>query len=69
MNVDLYEEMPGCVFESAIDLSAALSKPYPFDAFERYRDNFLFDCIGKSTELIADVVFDEAGLASKGEGR
>ncbi len=69
MNVDLYEEMPGCVFESAIDLSAALSKPYPFDAFERYRDNFLFDCIGKSTESIADVVFDEAGLASKGEGR
>lgn len=67
LNIDLYAEMPGCVFQDAADIPAILSDRYPYESFERYRSKYLFNCVGESAKEIADVVFFEAGLAAEGE--
>lgn len=63
LNINLFEEMPGCVFESPHDVARALERDYPVNALQNYKDKFLFDGIGNSASAIADVVFDEAGLS------
>lgn len=67
VNIDLYAEMPGCVFQDADDIPAILTGEYPYESFERYREKYLYSCVGESTKAIADIVFYEAGLAAENE--
>lgn len=62
LNIDLFEVMPGCVFRDARDVVAILGDSYPQEAFERYKETYLFDGLGHSAEAIADVIINEAGL-------
>lgn len=55
LNIDLYEEMPGCVFEDAGALIKSLASGYYNDeALQRYRQKFLPHPLGQSTKQIAD---------------
>ncbi|HIY83423.1 MAG TPA: CDP-glycerol glycerophosphotransferase family protein [Candidatus Rubneribacter avistercoris] len=63
LNIDLFSEMPGCVFRDGKSIAQALLSEYPQASFERYRSKWLFENIGHSTEAIADIVFGEAGLS------
>ena len=60
LNIDLFTEMPGCVFKEAGDLVRALDSEYPVESFESYKEKFLPDTIGQSTVLIVDKIM--AGL-------
>lgn len=53
LNIDLYEDMPGCVFENSSDLVNAIVKvPYNKKALVDYKKKYLPKELGKSTELI-----------------
>lgn len=63
LNINLFEEMPGCVFSSAKDIPSAIKRDYPIEALKGYKEKFLFKGVGSSAKAIANVVFDEAGLS------
>lgn len=63
LNIDIYKEMPGCVFERAQDVTSAIKGEYPVESLQKYKGKFLFEGIGGSATAIANVVFDEAGLS------
>lgn len=63
LNIDLFKEMPGCVFADASEVVGALKGDYPSDSLQNYKDRFIFKGIGKSASNITDVIFDEAGLS------
>lgn len=63
LNINIFEEMPDCVFLESADVIDAIRKPYPAGSLKGYKKKFLFDGIGHSTKAIADVIFDEAGLS------
>lgn len=54
LNINLYEDMPGCVFEKADDLVKALDKNYNIKTLKNYQNKYLPKKLGKSTELIAE---------------
>lgn len=57
MNIDIFEEMPGCAFRNAQDLMKAIDQgDYPIDVFESYKKRFLPENLGKSTQLLAETV-------------
>lgn len=57
MNIDLFEEMPSCVFKDAKDLITALQTgEYPQTALDEYRKRFLPEKLGTSTEQIAELI-------------
>lgn len=57
MNIDLFEEMPNCVFKDAKDLITALQTgEYPQTALDEYRKRFLPENLGTSTEQIAELI-------------
>ena len=58
LNIDLFTEMAGCVFEEAGDLISALNSEYPVESFEKYKAKFLPDTIGQSTVLIVDKIME-----------
>jgi len=58
LNIDLFTEMAGCVFEDASDLIKALEAEYPVDSFEGYKAKFLPETIGQSTDLITDKIME-----------
>lgn len=55
-NIDLFREMPGCVFKSADKLCHALGSEYPERSLQRYRQKFLPEKLGTSTESIAELI-------------
>lgn len=61
LNIDLFEEMPGCVFENAESLTEALEKDYPAAALENYKKKFLPENLGTSTKAIGDYIIDSLG--------
>jgi CDP-ribitol ribitolphosphotransferase len=63
VNIDLYCEMPCCVFESATILSKVLSERYPTKLLERYKQRFLPEPGIESTEAIIDLIIHEGALA------
>lgn len=63
LNINLYNEMPNCVFAEAEDIVDAIQETYPATSLESYKKKFLFDGIGQSTRAIVNIVFDEAGLS------
>jgi len=59
LNIDLFVEMPGCVFREAEDLVATLDAgSYNEEAFTQYKSKFLPDTIGRSTTLITDKIME-----------
>ena len=59
MNIDLFEEMPGCVFRTAGDLAKAImSGKYNYEALENYRKKYLPENLGTSTEQITELIID-----------
>ena len=63
LNINIYNEMPDCVFSNAEDVVDAIQKTYPAISLENYKKKFLFEGVGHSTNAIANIVFDEAGLS------
>ena len=59
LNIDLFSEMPDCVFEKADVLLDALNdERYNDFAFNQYKAKFLPETIGHSTKLITDKIFE-----------
>jgi len=58
VNIDLFKEMPGCVFTVAKPLIKALDLEYPAASFKNYQAKFLPDTIGQSTQLITDRIIE-----------
>lgn len=59
MNIDLFEAMPRCVFRNAEDLAdAIISGKYNYKALEDYRERYLPENLGTSTEQIVKLITD-----------
>lgn len=60
LNIDLFEEMPGCVFSDADELVRSLSRfadgHYPNEVFERYKEKYLVPTCGQATSDLVDFV-------------
>lgn len=57
INVNPFESMPGCAFQSAADLMKDLqSGQYNFEALKAYREKYLPRDLGTSTEKLRDLV-------------
>ena len=60
MNIDLFEIMPGCVFRNAEDLGEAIVKgEYNYKALEDYREKYLPENLGTSTEQIVKLITEK----------
>lgn len=56
-NIDLFKEMPGCVFKTAPQLCQAVNGEYPQTVLDSYRHRFLPENPGTSTCAVADLIF------------
>ena len=57
LNVDMYESMPGLEFETPQELMAFVERgEYPMELLDAYREKYLPQDIGHSTEKIADLI-------------
>ncbi len=57
MNIDLFTQMPGCVFRTARELTEKLrSGEYEQEALDSYRRRYLPERLGTSTEQIASLI-------------
>lgn len=62
LNVDMYQSMPGTVFKEADELMRFIdSGEYPMDVLENYRNTYLPEDIGHSTEKIATLILELLG--------
>ena len=59
LNLDLYEEMPGCVFEDISELMGAIKHTeYNIDLVEHYRDKYISHQEGRATKALVDYMFN-----------
>ncbi|PCC27473.1 hypothetical protein CIK76_17145 [Glutamicibacter sp. BW80] len=65
MNINLDQEMPGCVFASAEELSRALERPYPADTLQEYKNKFISLDLGHSTSDLAGHILTVGELCSQ----
>ncbi len=57
ININLYDEMPGCVFKNAQQLINKLEEnKYDLSLLKKYKQKYLPRKIGKSAELIAELI-------------
>lgn len=57
LNIDLFGEMPGCVYKNAADLMGLVrTGAYSIDALKRFANKYLPDKPGHATEAICDVI-------------
>jgi CDP-ribitol ribitolphosphotransferase len=64
LNIDLYKEMPGCVYDNATDLVRAIeNRSYPSDVLTKYHEKFLPSILGKSTLEIVDFIIDKGEIS------
>ncbi len=57
INIDLYKEMPGCVFENAKELANFLAKDkYNMEALYNYKNKYIDVQDGTSTKKIVDLI-------------
>ena len=61
LNIDLFEEMPGCVFRDAEDLANAIDKDYPSASLDNYKKKFLPEELGTSTKTVGDYIINSLG--------
>ena len=65
VNVDLTEEMPGCVFHDAAGLASALTEEYPVEELQRYKRTYLAPNPGHATRDLANHIFEVGGLCTR----
>lgn len=65
VNIDLYREMPGCVFQDADLVAAAIEGEYPDEVLASYKERFLFDDPGHSTRDLVDHMFEVGRLCTR----
>lgn len=69
LNIDIPAIMPGAVFYDAESLADAVRRAfngdYPVERFEEYRKKFLLEELGHSTNDIANLVIEHAGLSER----
>ena len=59
LNIDLYKEMPGCVFDKAQDLALNLEKNnYDLQLIKKYKNKYITNQKGNSTEIIVDKILN-----------
>jgi CDP-glycerol glycerophosphotransferase (TagB/SpsB family) len=59
LNIDLFEEMPGCVFKQGTELIEALEQgSYNLTALASYRKKYLPAGLGTSTDAITDMILE-----------
>ena len=59
MNIDLFQEMPGCVFRNGRELmKQVLHGEYPWESLKAYQKKFLPEHLGTSTEQIAELIIN-----------
>lgn len=57
INIDLFKEMPGCVFKDINELAKAIeSNKYDVSLLKKYKNKYLPKKLGKSAELIASLI-------------
>ncbi|MBR1763564.1 MAG: CDP-glycerol glycerophosphotransferase family protein [Eubacterium sp.] len=61
LNIDLFKEMPDCVFKDAKALANALEKEYPISSLEHYKAKYLPENLGTSTKTIGDLIINSLG--------
>lgn len=61
LNINLFKEMPGCVFDDASQLAIALNKKYPINTLKKYKDKYIDVQDGTSTELIVKQIMEWIG--------
>lgn len=61
LNINLFEEMPNCVFKDAKALMHAVETEYPQACLDRYRSKFLPEKLGVSTCTVGDIVLNAMG--------
>lgn len=60
LNINLYEVMPHCTFETGMDILEAVDeKTYPYEELVKYREMFLPEELGKSTEKITKFIMEK----------
>lgn len=60
-NINLFDEMPGCVFRDAESLIQSLDAPYRQDSLDNCRKKFLPAELGTSTEKITELIISMRG--------
>jgi CDP-glycerol glycerophosphotransferase (TagB/SpsB family) len=65
INIDIEQEMPGCVLRDADGLRAALAAEYPADVLQRYKAKYLFPDPGHSTLDLVNHMVEEGGLCTR----
>lgn len=57
VNLDFFKEMPGCAFEKPEDVVALIARDeYPWKAMEAFREKYLPEDLGHSTEKIVELI-------------
>ena len=60
LNVDMFESMPGLAFKDAGELMAFIDQgEYPMELLDAYRQKYLPEDLGHSTEKIAQLILDQ----------
>ncbi|WP_423494388.1 CDP-glycerol glycerophosphotransferase family protein [Microbacterium esteraromaticum] len=65
VNIDLDNEVPGCVFRDADALVRAIDSDYPVGSLRHYQEKFLFPDPGHSTKDLADHIIEVGGLCTR----
>lgn len=65
VNIDLFSEMPGCVFQDTDELVEAIQGEYPDEVLRNYKNKFLLSDSGHSTRDIADHIFEVGELCRR----
>lgn len=65
MNIDLHQEMPGCVFTTEEQLIEALERDYPVQKLEAYKEKFILNDLGHSTSDLAEHILSVGELCSR----
>jgi len=62
LNLNLFEEMPGCVFRNARELKEALeSDNYPQEVLDGYCEKYLPEKPRRATKIISDIIIGKLG--------
>jgi len=58
LNIDLYKEMPGCVFKDAQELVKKIGGTYDLKKLKKYQEKYIEVTNGKSTEKICQLIIN-----------
>lgn len=65
LNIDLEDEMPGCVFHRVRHLTKALEGTYPYESLRAYKTKFVVPELGRATSDLVDSMMTEGKLCTR----